>query len=50
MNTVLHETKPNLFIYVNGIIMDSEMSMKCDYHSSYFIPDIIITIVHCSYI
>jgi len=33
MNTVLHETKPNLFIYVNGIIMDSEMSMKCNNRS-----------------
>ena len=36
MNTVLHETKPNIFIYVNGIIMDSEMSMKRNNHSTVF--------------
>ena len=36
MNTALHETKPNIFIYVNGIIMDSEMSMKRNNHSTVF--------------
>ena len=36
MNTVLHETQPNLFIYLNGIIMDSEISMKRKNHSTVF--------------
>ena len=36
MNTVLHETQPNIFIYLNGIIMDSEMSMKRKNHSTVF--------------